>query len=172
MRLIAHHRSFFEQKLKHVSDVKPGEVVMPSIHGLGFRSVQVHRAEANTTVIVIPDADIDRMFEDHEEARKTAASGYKAVQEGGPNHGKTVEVPPRQVPKLTRGELVARHLIGAVLPFHFPQEDLTKIEVVADHGVDPALKGDERKTALTDYEAERRSMEKFLNRRLLPEIAE
>jgi hypothetical protein len=169
MRLVAHHRTFFDWKLVRATDVTEGDVSLPSVHGDEFRHVQVVYDQPNSTEIHVPDADIERMYAEYEEARAVAAKGYTTKQVGGPNDGATVTVPPRNLPRLSRGELLARHLQGAVFPFHFPMEDLTKIEVVDEPPARAEKASDEQhEKRIGAHKEARAAMAKFLNRRLLP----
>lgn len=153
MKIVVQHKSFYDWKLVGADEVKEGDVAIASVHGPKFKHVQVHYLQPNYTDVVIDDSDIDRMVADHAEAVKTARQGYTAIQEGGPLHGQEVVVAPRNVPDLTREQLIARHLENAVFPFHFPGDAVTSIALVHHQ--------------LEDDDAAK--LERFLNRRFAQE---
>jgi hypothetical protein len=154
MKLLIHHRSFYDWKLVPKSDVKSGDVALPSHHGPDFAHLQVHYIEPNTTEVAVNEADLIQSHADHQEGVALAHRGYKTKHVGhggGFQHGQERTVEPRHLPLLSRNEFLAKHLMDAVFPYHFPSEAVTKIEVL-DSGLDP----DDTKR-----------LEKFLNRRFV-----
>jgi hypothetical protein len=121
---------WYDWRLKHHSEVQPGEVAIDSpTHGAGLKLVQELREEPSVTWIHIPDADIDRMVADHQEAVTTARQGYATTQEGGPLHGQPVTVAPRHLPIKSRDQLIADHLEQAVMPYHAPNEHVRAVRI-------------------------------------------
>lgn len=151
LKLLVHHRSFYDWKLVKATDVQKGDVALPSVHGPEFAHLQIQYNEPNTTEIGFSETDLAQTHADHVEGVTKARGGYKAKQVGGPLHGHEVEVAARNMPLYSRNEFLAKHLAEAVFPSHFPSDAVTKIEIV-DSALDPA---------------DIRKLERFLNRRFV-----
>jgi hypothetical protein len=154
MKLLVHHRSFYDWKLVPTSQVKSGDIALPSTHGPEFSHLQVQFNESNTTEVIVNEDSLHQAHADHQEGVATARRGYKAKHVGhggGFEHGAERMVAPRHLPLLTRNEFLAKHLIDAVFPYHFPSEAVSKIEVL-ESGLDPQ---------------DTKRLERFLNRRFV-----
>lgn len=136
MHIQIDHAHHYDWALRHERDVGPDEVARPAPQGEEFRAVRETRQEPRTTVVSLPDSDIERMEADHLAGVESAQRGYEAVHEGGPQHGQTVTVPARVVAPRSRNRLIADHLEGFLFD-HSPADQITAIRIV-DSSLDPA----------------------------------
>lgn len=153
MKIEVEVAQYFDWKLRHRSEVKEGEVAIPSQHGPSIVMVREQVPEPSVTTILIPDSDLQRMEEDHKLGVENAAKGYTCIATGGPMDGQEVTVAPRLLPLKSLNQLVAEHLQQAVMPFHAHSQHIRKVKVV-DGDMDPA---------------ELKKLERHLNRQMVLE---
>lgn len=133
MRIEVDVQKWYDWKLTPTHKVQEDDIALPSHHGEEFRMVRTLQHEPSVTYIEIPDSDIDRMLAEHKEGVAQLRRGYKAIHEGGPNHGAEVYIPPRAVREKSLDELIAYHLEEAVIPFHADLEHISAVRVIAGH---------------------------------------